>query len=202
MRKLSVAKTAVADTVTYENRKGDTYYLSAVKTRKGKTRLVFSRQPKGESVPEVPQGHEIAESVHGQVSLRKIAPSAISDLEVREVQSVIREYQHIEDCRIEVKGKSIVVYEPNKPNLGPIHDLGFSLGPVQLKNLERHTRYKAVMRFNLVDADDRAFVTERMCYRGSMEGWLDLHDMGSIGKLARKYIKHIGKESFYELPWG
>ena len=191
------------ETVTYRNRRGDTYYLSAVETKNGKTRFTFSRQPKGKPVAEVPEGHEIWENVHGQVSLRKIRPSQISDLELREVQSVIKEHPHLGHCKVEVKGKSVIIYAAHKPNLEALNTLGVGIGSAAFKKLEESvTTYDAVMRFNLVDASDRSFVAERMCYRGSADGWLDLVDEGSIGKLARKYMKHIGKDSFFELPWG
>ncbi|MEZ4269864.1 MAG: hypothetical protein R3C68_00005 [Myxococcota bacterium] len=196
MDKLRLVKKTVAviDTITYTNRKDDTYYLGAVKTKTGKTRYVFARKPNGEPVPEVPEGYEIAENVHGQVSLRKITPSAIFDLELRQVRSALKEHAHLADCRAEVKGKRVIIYEA--------HNVGLGLEPMHGKFLGRYACYNAVMRFNLVNTKERTFVVERMCYRGSMEGWLDIHDRGSIGKLARKYLKHVGKESFYSMPWG
>lgn len=64
---------------------------------------------------------------------------------------------------------------------------------------ERHTQYTPVMRFLLVDAEKREFTVERMCCRGGMKGWLSLHRWGKIRNLAKQYVHHLGKESFFDL---
>jgi hypothetical protein len=53
------------NTVEYKNRKGDTYYLQAGKTRTGKPRYWFGRKLTGEPVPSVPAGYEIYEHPEG-----------------------------------------------------------------------------------------------------------------------------------------
>jgi len=55
--------------ITYANRKGLTYYLCKTVTKSGKPRYVFTREPKGEPVEQVPEGYAIRESVNGVVSL-------------------------------------------------------------------------------------------------------------------------------------
>jgi len=58
----------------------------------------------------------------------------------------------------------------------------------------------AVMRFVLADPEQRLFLAERFCFRGSVEDWIDIG--GPPQKLSsglKKFIKHLGKESFFEL---
>ena len=58
------------------------------------------------------------------------------------------------------------------------------------------------MRFTLIDEDERTFRCQRWCFRGSIDGWIDLWMSGGSGPLAdlvERYLPHIGKESFYEL---
>jgi len=49
--------------VTYTNRKGQTFVLCKQETKTGKPRYVFARQPVGEIVEQIPDGYQIRESV-------------------------------------------------------------------------------------------------------------------------------------------
>ena len=64
--------------LAYTSRHGVVYYLGATKTKTGKTRYVMARQPVGEPLPAVPEGHEIVESINGVVSVRKCVPPLIT----------------------------------------------------------------------------------------------------------------------------
>jgi hypothetical protein len=61
------------------------------------------------------------------------------------------------------------------------------------------SRYSPVFRFRLIDPQERTFLAERMCYRSSLEGWLSLHDAGSVSSLADRYLRHLGKDSLFEI---
>ncbi len=64
---------------------------------------------------------------------------------------------------------------------------------------ERYARYMPVLRFILLDAAQRLFGAQRMCYLGSIDGWLELGQTGSVAELARVLIPTLGTEQFYEL---
>ena len=64
---------------------------------------------------------------------------------------------------------------------------------------EPFANYQAVLRFILIDDERRLFEPERFCFRGSIDGWISIGSAGSIEKLAAKYLKHLGRESIYEL---
>ena len=59
--------------------------------------------------------------------------------------------------------------------------------------------YSEVMRFILQDKKARDFTVERFCYRGGIDDWIYLDGPGSLEKLAKKYIKYLGTEEFFEL---
>jgi hypothetical protein len=63
--------------VTYTNRKGNTYYLCQGRTKTGKSRYYFARQPKDGSPEHIPEDYRISESVNGIVSLVKDRPPLI-----------------------------------------------------------------------------------------------------------------------------
>lgn len=185
--------------ITYTNRKGQTYYLCEVAARSGKTRFVFSREPRGRPVTEMPAGYQPAESLNGQVSLRKIASSPIREAEIQSVRDALKRHPHLSSYAVEAKKDAIVVHEP-EGGIDPavLRDLGFCFRAGA--GLKMTFRYSPVFRFRLIDAEERTFTAERMCYRSSLEGWLSLHDAGSIDDLANRYLGHLGKDSLFDLP--
>jgi hypothetical protein len=60
------------------------------------------------------------------------------------------------------------------------------------------SRVEPVLRFTLEDKAKRMFSVDRMTYRGS-GGWHSLSWKMSLQKAAETYLKHLGKESFFEL---
>ena len=191
--------------ITHTNRKGTVYYLHQGITKTGKPRYYFAREPSERGIERIPDGYEITESVNGVVSLRRVTPQLISDLEVQAVKLAVQSHSHLRRYRVDVKKDAITIYEPvggmidevmKKIWGGTIPDS--TLERIRLEN-ERYAQYTPVMRFLLMDAEKREFTVERMCYRGGMEGWLSLHRWGNIRSLGKQYIHHLGKESFFDL---
>ena len=42
-------------------------------------------------------------------------------------------------------------------------------------------------------------MTQRYCFIGSIDDWIDIGKPGKLLTLVKKYVKHIDKESFFEL---
>lgn len=57
----------------------------------------------------------------------------------------------------------------------------------------------AVLRFILVDKKARRFVTERFCFRGSVDDWIHIGGPGPLADQVSEYVEHLGRESMYEL---
>ena len=195
--------------VSYTNRKGVTYELYRGQTRTGKPRYYFGRpgQGQGELVTELPPGFTISESVNGVVSLVKDRPALIQPEEVAAVEKALQRHPEARRYRVAVKGNRIEVYEQVGPDynalVSELH-LPVLSSPGLAEELraleERHAHYTPVLRFTLLDPKQRRFSSERMCYLGSIDGWLELHGhTGSVAKLARALIPTLGTEQFYEL---
>jgi hypothetical protein len=181
--------------VTYVNRKRDTYHLHAGKTRTGKPRYWFSRSVEGDLVETIPEGYEVYENPGAQDFLRKIVPQLISPAEIAVVEDGLRRYAPGQNCLVDVHGEHIVVYHAERVRLD-LDDVGFRELPPSYRD------YMKVMRFTLADEKDRTFRVQRWCFRGSIDDWIDLWMSGSEGKLpdlVRRFCRHIGQESFYEL---
>ncbi len=196
--------------VSYTNRKGVTYTLYRGQTKTGKPRYYFGRAGQGQDEPvtELPSGFRISESVNGVVSLVKERPSLIQPEEVAAIEAAVRQHPEARRYRVAVKHDRIEVYEQFGPDynalVSELHTPGLSRPGLseQLRDLEeRHAQYTPVLRFILRDATRRRFGVERMCYLGSIDGWLELREMGPgpVATLAPALIPTLGTDQFYEL---
>ena len=192
--------------IEYTNRKGDVYYLHAGKTRTGKPNYYFSRKPDGERVESVPSGCEVYESPEaGLVYLRKVKPVAVLPFEREMVCEGIRRYAKLDYFIVEAQGNALTVYLPTIADDLPImlaEARGF-FSPEKLRSERdwrmRQSAYVKMMRFVLVDQDERLFRVERWCFLGGIDNWYFLHGLAPLEKLVRAYVKHLGQESFFEL---
>ena len=194
-------KKHMAEPIHYTNRKGKTYYLRAATTKKGKTRYVMTRTAEG-ALTKLPAGHIITESVNGQVSVGRTQPRLITDSEEALVQSEL-EKLGLNRYRCDVKGLYIIVYEPlhrESDYSEMLEEMGFFALGMKKYISERIDKgpFDPVMRFRIYDQEKRMFGAERMTYRGH-GGWRELLKHGTLKELIRMYLKHLGKESFYEL---
>lgn len=194
--------------ISYTNRKGLTYTLYRGQTRTGKPRYYFGRpgQGQGEAVTELPSGFTISESVNGVVSLVTDRPALIRPEEVMAVEAAVQQHPKARHYRVAVKGIRIEIYEQIGPDystlVSELRISGLSRPGLSehLRDLqERHARYTPVLRFTLLDQNQRWFGAERMCYRGSIDSWLELGQTGPVTKLANTLIPTLDTEEFYEL---
>jgi hypothetical protein len=162
--------------VTHTNRRGQTYYLHAGTTKAGKPRYWFSLKDDGDLVEAIPAGHEVYENPDAQVFLRKALPRFITDHEIVLVREGLRKYAKHRDCMADVREKHVIVYYSEGGDL-----------------------FQKVLRFTLIDEDNRRFAAERWCFLGSIDDWIPLSGGGDLAKLVERYGPHIGKESFFEL---
>jgi hypothetical protein len=65
--------------------------------------------------------------------------------------------------------------------------------------LMRHARYSKMMRFVLTDEKSRSFAIERWCFLGSIDDWYFLSGGKTLPELVEKCVRHLGKESFFDL---
>jgi hypothetical protein len=192
--------------VTYTNRKGIIYYLCRGRTKTGKPRYYFARQPKGEPVEEIPQGWEISESINGVVSLVKKRPTQILPQELTAVEAAIKRHPQSRNYRAAVKHNRIEVYElagmSGSDLVAVFTQAGFGTSHLadQMQDLqERYGQFTPVMRFILADAETRDFGAQRWCFRGSVDDWIDIGAFGPVDQLAQQLIPTLGTDRFFEL---
>ena len=103
--------------VTHVNRKRDTYYLHAGKTKTGKPRYWFSTKADGDLVESIPEGYEVYENPDSQVFLRKIVPQLVTPAEVAVVKHGLERYAPGQNCLVDVQGDQIVVHHAEQITL-------------------------------------------------------------------------------------
>lgn len=188
--------------VSHVNRRGQTYYLQQRATKTGKVAYYFTMRSEGDLVEEIPDGFEVYESPNAQVFLRRIRPKVIADEEVEVVRVELEQFRHLRYHRVEVKGEAITVHEPDQDVGGfssILNLISGAAGTVSGEDLLRFLTYSPVLRFVLVDEEERAFVAERYCFLGSVDDWIEISEAGGLDRLARTYVRHLGRDSFFEL---
>ncbi len=191
--------------IEYVNRKQKTYYLHEGKTKTGKPKYFFSMKTEGDLVEAIPEGYEIYENPNAQVFLRKIQPQMVTPEEVAIVREGVKKFAKLDYFTVDVKGKHIVVFlcDQNTEALMALVASTTTTGDAGLVDrMMQSFTYSPMMQFVLVDKKTREFEVERWCFRGSVDDWIGLDSSTDLKALVKKYGRHLGKESFYELtPW-
>src|SRR5438105_4272323 len=65
--------------------------------------------------------------------------------------------------------------------------------------LRKEIHYSPMLQFMLEDAQRRTFVTQRYCFRGAIDDWVYIGTPGKLATLVQKYVRHLGKESYFDL---
>jgi len=181
------------------SRTGKTYYLHVGTGKTGKPNYYFSKDGAGPLASSIPDGFEVYEDARGQVFLRKTAGLAILPAELELVAAALRKHGKSWQFRADAKKKWIVVNEAS--NLEGLDEMSRECRgrPMSGSEMCRHASYTAVMRFALADKDARLFEAERFCFRGSVDDWIPIGSAGPLASHVRRFVKHLGRESFFEL---
>ncbi|MCY2976974.1 MAG: hypothetical protein NTW52_20155 [Planctomycetota bacterium] len=144
---------------------------------------------------------ELFESpIDARVSIRKRVSSDIHDNELKFVQE--RANSMARNVRAEVvrKGRCIAIYESARADefksMAPVFG-GLTSRFVEV--MQSYSPMSPAFRFKLIRKKERIFEAQRFCFRGCIEDWISLHHEGTLDELCQYYLKHLGKESFYEL---
>jgi hypothetical protein len=184
--------------VQHRNRKGKTYYLHRRNTRKGTPRYFCSMKAEGDLAVAIPEGYEIYENPNGRVFLRRTQPKLIEDSERGMVEKHLAESPGT--FLRDIKGKTITVFDQDVENLKELFGSIALPRKIDTEELVRKAiSFSAVVRFILDDAKKRLLTFERYCFKGSIDDWMYLAGPEELESLAKKYLKHLGQESFFEL---
>jgi hypothetical protein len=188
--------------IQHVNRRRQTYYLHEGRTKTGRPNYFFSMKREGSTVEKIREGYEIYENPNAQVFLRKIQSQIISDKEKAVIDKYINKLKNGRSYIVDVKGKTITIHESQQTNHfidDLLHDFPLVKRLDAIEMSQRAGYYQPIIRFIIDDVENRVFRIERYCFRGSIDDWLFLDTSNNLELLAKKYIKHLGSESFYDL---
>ncbi len=181
----------------YINRKDKAYFVRATESKNGKTRYTLTTQKSGQLLYAVPDGYEVYEIPgNGQVVLRKTQHTDILELEREALSQAIRTQAGLEHFIVDVEPKALVVYLSDA-EASDDEDSTWLRSVRQVTH--KYGTYGKMMRFELDRAKPRAFTVSRWCFLGSIDDWFLLDGPAPLPTLMKKYVKHLGKESFFEL---
>ncbi len=185
--------------IEYISRSGKKCYLRIGKTKKGNNKYFFSSKKNGTLAQTIPTGYEIYENVNAQVFLRRIQPKIILNEELEIIKEELKKQTKPHYYQYGANKNIITAYQIDQDIEG-FMDLFPSANESKIeKQFLEEATYSTIMRFVLEDKEKRLFTTERFCFMGSIDDWIYIGGPDSLGKQARKFIRHLGKESFFEL---
>ena len=190
--------------MTHTNAKGQTFSLYQGTTKTGKAKYYFALQSEGTLAKAIPAGYEIYENPNAQVFLRRIPPKIITDEEYQIVEEGMRTYATVKDYKIDVKGNALLIYT-SEQDIDALAALFKDMYPDPTANVELMTNlrntmhYSPMLVFQLIDVTRRTFKTQRYCFLGSVDDWIEIGKPGKLPQLVKKYVKHLGQDSYVEL---
>jgi hypothetical protein len=190
--------------ITHTNAKGQTFSLYQGATKTGKPKYYFAMQSEGRLAEAVPAGYEIYENPNAQVFLRRIPPKIIADEECQVVEEGMRTYAEVKDYKVDVRGNALLIYTADQ-DIDTLAALVCNPHASREENARRMTllrqgiHYSPMLVFQLVDASRRTFQTLRYCFLGSVDDWIAIGKPGKLPVLVKKYVKHLGQDSYVEL---
>jgi hypothetical protein len=157
-------------------------------------------------VDHVPEGYEIYEAPEeAQVMIRKIRVSRVRPEERAVVAEAIRRDTALKNFIIDLENDCMVVYVPNRDPDECERLLSLLGGPAAAGDASmqswfiKTSRYIKMLRFTLASEEPRRFTVDRWCFRGRIDGWLPVGSPGALEVQVERTVKHLGRESFFEL---
>ena len=188
----------------YVNRRGDAYYVFQGVTKTGKPKYYVSRKAEsaaGIQIDLLPDDFELFESpIDARVIIRKRVLSDIYDNELNFVQERANSMARNVRAKVVSKGRCVVIYESARAE--EFKSMASVVGGLTsrfVEAMQSSSPMSPAFLFKLIRKKERVFEAQRFCFRGGIEDWISLHHEGTLDELCQYYLKHLGKESFYEL---
>lgn len=206
-------------TFSHTNRHGAVYYVHRVHRGNRPAGYVMRRQLRG-ALESLPEGYEIRENVHGQVSVRRRRVRRFTVVEDRLLRSALRGYRPFA-YELDIEGNAATIYtsaEDRKCFLESL-DADFAEGFAEALASALKKRYSSVLidlfrergrkpattrlrfypllRFVIAKNNPRRFAIERVCFTGDTD-WVRLEVLPLNAALV-KYLPHLGRDTFFDL---
>lgn len=192
---------------SFKNSKGKAYFIKSKLTKKGNTTYYMTKKEEESCLDEIPEGYEVVEKYDsGLLFVRKKQQSLFSLKEINSIKTSLDHNKSLVDYRVSINGKEIAIYTVEKETNDRIAESPLSsffkmAQSNQYKSAWQNfeERMKVIIRKN---KSGKEFEVKRFCYRGSVDDWITVGVESDIAEVGKRYLIHLGKESYYELGIG
>ena len=101
-----------------------------------------------------------------------------------------------------VKDHTIVIFERQGPDIAALKRIFGHLGPLPqsaVEHLEQAGRYIPILRFILLDHEQRVLTAQRWHFSGSIDDWIYVGRSGPLAALAQQFVPRLGTDAYFEL---
>ena len=204
---------------SYTNAYGDIYYPHVVRLGNDR-KAYFMRKNAAGAVAVLPEGYEIRENIHRQVSVRRVRPRLFTEAEEQLLAGQLKRLRPFA-YRLDITGRIATIFASamDRKCFAESLDAEFANGFADAltktlagryspelvaifrarrkdKNAKR-PRFYPLLRLVIADKDKRRFAVERVCFTGD-SGWMRLEVLPLTAAMM-KYLPHLGKDSFFDL---
>jgi hypothetical protein len=189
-------------TLAFKSSQGKAYFIKAKLTKKGNRSYFLTTKKDDACLNEMPQGYEVFEKYDsGMMFIRKSKKSNFEPEALAIIERELTQNDSISDYKLDVNGNEVTVYILASGRPGgtaqnrfaePDRDSFFNQG--------FRGRYEAAMRIKLhLSKSEREVEFMRYCYRGSVDDWITVGGGNDFKALAKEFLYHLGKDSYYDL---
>jgi hypothetical protein len=187
--------------LVFKNQKGELYFVKSTKTKTGKTTYVITKQMTAECVTELPEDYEVSEiPTSGQLIVRKKVGTAFKPEDIRLIETELEKNKALYSYKVEARKNLLSIYVKEQVDTSIFKEYG---SHVSVDKIMKAYNYEEMMRVK-VSTEDKApyYLFERYNFRGSYDDWMPIGSGNDLSKLAQKFIKHLGHESYFEIECG
>jgi hypothetical protein len=184
----------------FTNKWGNIFYIKARKTKTGKTTFVITKTLSKDCISKLPDSYEVVEiPTSGQFVVRKKEPTQYTDQEIKVIEDEVKRIKDLHDYKLDIRGNTLSIFVKMEFDTSAATE-NSSLLLIAKGMVEKMKNYEELMRIQLeIIGKEREYTFQRYNFLGRFDDWMDIGYGDDLEEMAKKYIPHIGQDSYYEL---
>lgn len=189
--------------ISFSNVKEKKYFIKKKLTKKGNTTYCMTKKEDEKCLDKIPEGYEVFEKYDsGMMFIRKVKDRLFDEDEIKLIESELKKNETVLDFRLDINGDTIKIYTvEDDPFTDSKKDDGSFLSRFRNDNMiHLLRRFEERMKIKIEKEEgEKIYVLERFCYRGRIDDWIAIGYDDELKLLAKEYLPHLGKESYFNL---
>lgn len=185
----------------FRNRRGDIYYVKSKLTKKGNTTYYTTKKKDEKCLNSLPGDYEVFEQPDtSMMHIRRKKENAFGAEEVGFVEAALKKNEEVADFKLDMAGNLMKIYVIATEDVERMSEMWRDrvISEHRLRSLiQASTKFEERMR--VIKDKDGGYEFQRYCFRGSIDDWIGIDGGDDLKHLAEDNIRHLGRESYYEL---